>query len=173
MKKYPLLETERLQLRAIDEQDAKLVLDMFNAPKFLQFVGDRNLSTVEDARQYILDRMLPQYNRLGFGNYVLIRKSDNQKMGMCGLFDREGLETVDIGFGILPEFEGNGFVYEAACKMRDFGFQDLKLAAIQGITDQENKASQHLLSKLGLAYEGLILLPNEEEEIMLYKMDLK
>ena len=41
-------------------------------------------------------------------------------MGSCGLYDREGLDGVDIGFAFLPQFEGQGFGFEAAKKVARF-----------------------------------------------------
>ena len=99
----------------------------------------------------------------------MIRKSDQVKMGLCGLYDREGLESVDIGFAILPEFEGQGYTYEASSFMLDLGFNTFGLSKIQGITSKVNIASQNLLQKLGLESMGEVSLPNDEEEVLLYQ----
>lgn len=169
VKKYDLFETDRLILRATDFEDSKLVLELLNTPKWIKFIGDREVHKLQDASKYIEDRMLPQYERLGYGNYCMIRKADKMKMGFCGLYNREGLEGVDVGFAILPEFEGQGYTFEAASFMLDFGFNTLNLSMIQGITDKDNIASQRLLEKLGLESKGTVLLPNDTEETVLYQ----
>ena len=169
VKKYDLFETDRLILRATDFEDSKLVLELLNTPKWIRFIGDREVHKLQDASKYIEDRMLPQYERLGYGNYRMIRKADKMKMGFCGLYNREGLEGVDVGFAILPEFEGQGYTFEAASFMLDFGFNTLNLSMIQGITDKDNIASQRLLEKLGLESKGTVLLPNDTEETVLYQ----
>ncbi|HSO86523.1 MAG TPA: GNAT family N-acetyltransferase, partial [Draconibacterium sp.] len=66
------------------------------------------MHTEEDAKQYIKNKIRPQLEKLGFANYTLIRKSDGLKIGSCGLYDREGVEGIDIGFALLPAFEGLG-----------------------------------------------------------------
>lgn len=60
--------------------------------------------------------MRPQFERLGFGNYIMIRKSDGIKLGSCGLYDREGLDGIDIGYALMPQFERQGYAIEAASK---------------------------------------------------------
>lgn len=169
VKKYDVFETDRLYLKATDLDDSKLLLELLNTPKWIRFIGDREVHDIHAAKQYIRDRMLPQYERLGYGNYCMIRKTDKMKMGFCGLYDREGLDSVDVGFAILPEYEGQGYTFEAASFMLDFGFNTLNLSMIQGITDKENIASQRLLEKLGLKSKGTVLLPGDTEETIVYQ----
>lgn len=104
-----ILETERLRLRSTSEEDADFVYRLLNSPQWLKYIGDRKVYSIEDARGYIQKKMLPQLERLGHSNFTVIRKSDGARMGSCGLYDREGLEGVDIGFAFLPEYEGQGY----------------------------------------------------------------
>ena len=92
MDDYKVFETERLILRPTGVEDAALILKLLNMPKWLRFIGDRNVNTLEEAQLYIESRMLPQLGRLGYGNYTLVKKSDGTRLGTCGLYDREGLE---------------------------------------------------------------------------------
>ncbi|SEC18642.1 Protein N-acetyltransferase, RimJ/RimL family [Tenacibaculum sp. MAR_2009_124] len=170
MKNYSIIETERLILRLTELHDASFVLELLNTPKWKQFIGDRNIHSIADATQYIKEKMLPQSERLGYGNYVVIRKKDDVKIGSCGLYDREGLEGVDIGFAFLPNYEGKGYAYEASKKIMETAFTDFQIDTIAGITAKGNKASQGLLMKLGLTFDKYITLPNEDEEIMLFSI---
>lgn len=169
VKQYKQFETDRIILRATNTEDAEMVWALLNTPKWLQFIGDRNVKTKEDAEKYIKERMRPQQERLGFSNYTLIRKSDGVKIGSCGLYDREGLEGVDIGFALLPDYERQGYGFEAANRIKQFALEDLAMPTIQGITAKENMASQNLLKKLGFQLEGVVNLPNDPEELFLFK----
>lgn len=163
-------ETERLILKPTTEEDAKFILNLFNTPKWIEFIGDRKLSTLNDAENYIKNKMTPQFERLGFGNYTIIRKHDGEKIGCCGLYDREGVDGIDIGFALLPDFEKMGYGYESASKLKEIAFNDFKLNQISAITSKNNNASQDLLSKIGLKFEKNIQLPNSNEEIFLFKL---
>ncbi|MGV6830537.1 MAG: GNAT family N-acetyltransferase [bacterium] len=168
---YKTYETERLYLRPTQEEDAPFILELLNTPKWIQFIGDRKVHTEEDAANYIKERMLPQLERLGFSNYTVILKSDGTKIGTCGLYDREGLEGIDIGFAFLPAFEGRGFGYESSIKMKELAFNELEITTIRAITSKGNIASQKLLKKLGLVRTGTTILPDEDEELFVYQID--
>lgn len=162
------IETVRLYLKAVDIEDAPFILELLNTPKWIRFVGDRNVKDLASATEYIENRMLPQMEACGFGNYLLVRKEDGAKMGTCGLYKREGLDGVDIGFAMLPNFEGKGYSTEAATKLKQLAKTEFQLEKLNGITLPENIASRKLLEKLGLKLEGTIRLPNDVEDLLLY-----
>lgn len=172
VKKYKQFETDRIILRATNVEDAEMILALLNTPKWLQFIGDRNVKTKEEAEKYIIERMRPQQERLGFSNYTLIRKSDGIKIGSCGLYDREGLEGVDIGFALLPDYEKQGYGFEAANRIKQFALEDLAMTTIQGITTKDNIGSQNLLKKLGFQLEGSVNLPNDPEDLLLFRFSV-
>lgn len=172
MQKYASFETERLFLKPTDNDDAKFLLELLNTPKWLQFIGDRKVHTTKDAKNYIKNRITPQLEKLGFANYTVIRKNDNVKIGSCGLYDREGLEGIDIGFAFLPAFEKYGYAFESAQKIKEIGIQKFNIKKISAITVKENYASQILLEKLGLQFIKTIKIPNDDVELMLYRFEL-
>jgi RimJ/RimL family protein N-acetyltransferase len=45
----PIHETERLLLRPFNTDDAPFILELVNSPGWLQFIGDRNIHSIEDA----------------------------------------------------------------------------------------------------------------------------
>ena len=171
MKTYQHFETERLILKPTASADAEFIFELVNTPKWLANIGDRNVKSAEDAKAYIEQRMTTQLEKLGFGNYTLIRKADNLKIGTCGLYDREGLEGIDIGFALLPAYENMGYGYESAAKLLEVAVKDFSIKLISAITTKENIASQKLIEKLGLKYVNTINIPNDEEELLLYRLE--
>ncbi len=164
-------ETERLVLRPVSPEDAEFILDLYSRPKFIKYIGDRNLKTISDASEYIKNRFLPQFEKLGFGNYLILTKEGNHKIGGVGIFVREGLDIADIGFSLLEEFEGNGYACEAALKVKSIGMNDFGLPKISAITAKDNNASQKLIEKLGLKFRNMITLPGDAEELMYYETE--
>jgi len=168
MKKYRSFETNRLILKPTCEGDAPFILELLNTPKWIQYIGDRNVKSNEDAKEYIKNKMQSQLEKLGYSNYTVIRKSDHTRLGTCGLFDREGLKGIDIGFAFLPEYENKGYAFEAANKIKQVGFEQFGISEIRAITLKENIASQKLLEKLGLKFERMARLDGDDEELMLF-----
>lgn len=171
--KYQTFETERLFLRPTNEEDAALTHRLYNTQEFLQFVGDRNLHTEEDALEYLRNRAFPQIEQRGYGNYTVILKDGGEKVGSCGLYHREGVTGVDIGFAYLPEFYGRGYGYEAAKAILDAGFIDFGLEEISALTVQENISSRKLIEKLGLSFRKKVFIPNDPEELLFYLITKK
>jgi len=166
MKNY---ETERLILKPASLEDAEFFLELYNMPKFIKYIGDRNLRTQEDSENYIKNRFLPQLEKSGFGNYVVILKGENKKIGAVGIFEREGLEVRDIGFSFFEEYEGKGFAYESASKLKDAVRTEFGIEKISAITTKDNFSSQKLIEKLGLKFQKLVKLPGDNEELMYYE----
>lgn len=166
---YKTFETERLFLRPTDIEDAAFVLELMNTPKWLKNVGNRNLQSIQDAENYIKTKMRPQLERLGYSNYSVIRKSDNCILGSCGLYDREGLEGIDIGFAFLPQYENQGYAFESSNKIKEVAIQEFKLTEINAITIKENVGSIKLLTKLGFKFTKIIHLPNDPEDLLFYQ----
>lgn len=170
MSTYNFFETERLLLKPTDNEDATFLIELLNSPKWLQYIGDRNVKTIEDALAYIAQKVTPQFQQLGFGNYTVIRKLDGIKIGTCGLYKREGIDGIDIGFAFLPSFEKMGYAYESAQKLLEVASPIFNIDAIFAITIKENTDSQKLIEKLGLQFQKIIRIPNDEEDLMLYKL---
>lgn len=164
-------ETERLIIRPMSLDDKEFIFELYNRPKFIKYIGDRKLKTISDAENYIKNRFLPQIEKLGFGNYLVLTKEGNHKIGGVGIFEREGLDVVDIGFSLLEEFEGKGYAYEAAIKVKSIGMDDFGLKKISAITSKDNFSSQKLIEKLGLKFQHYVTLPNEDEELMYYETE--
>ena len=164
-----ILETQRLVLTELSESDAAFMLELLNSPAWLKYIGDRGVKTLEDAEQYILNRIIPSYQKNGFGFYLVKLKENNTSIGICGLVKREGLAHIDIGFAYLPGYEGMGHGYESASAVMEYAIEILKLDTIVAITTRDNIVSIRLLEKIGLRFKEMINLPGDSEMLMLFE----
>ncbi len=172
MTKNKSFRTKRLFIRPVSREDAPFVLELMNTPKWILFIGDRNVRTVTEAKAYIIDKAFPQLEKYGHTNNVIIRSDDNIKLGTCGLYHREGKDKPDIGFAFLPLYEGKGYAFEATNKLMHVGRQDYGLTELSGFTMEENLASRKLLERLGFKIIGVDKLPNETDELLHYHREL-
>jgi RimJ/RimL family protein N-acetyltransferase len=167
---YKSFETERLIIRPTTDTDAEFIFKIMNTPKWIKYIGDRDIKTIENAEHYIKEKITPELERLGFSNYTVISKEDNMKIGTCGLYDREGLKGIDIGFAFLPEYEGNGYAFEAANKLKEIAINNFKIKKLSAITTKDNISSQKLLNKLGLKAIGKTKFIDGEVELLVYQL---
>ena len=165
---YKILETDRLLIRPMRVTDAVFFLELVNSPKWKKYIGDRKVKTLKDSEEYIKAKMIPQLERLGYGNNIVIRKEDSTPVASCGLYDREGLEGIDIGYAVLPQFEGKGYAFESVSRLKKAAFIDFGIQKINAITLPENTASKNLLIKLGFKFQKMVQLPTDPEDLMFF-----
>lgn len=168
-----ILETDRLAIRLMSTNDAEFMLGLLNEPSWLQYIGDRGVRSLDDARAYIENGPIAMYARLGFGFYIVELKDDGIPIGICGLVKRNFLEDVDIGYALLPEYWAKGYAIEAATAVMGHATGPLGLKRLVAITKSDNHSSARVLEKLGLKYERMVSYPDTGEEVRLFAIEIK
>lgn len=166
-----VLDTERLSLRRLTVDDAPVVLELLNDPDFLRFVGDKGVRTLADARDYISSGPLASYHRYGFGLWLIELKASVVPVGICGLLKREALPDADLGFALLPRYRSVGYALESASAVLQYGREVLGLGRIVAIADSDNSASIRILEKIGMRFERMVRLSENQPEIKLLVSD--
>lgn len=142
------LESPRLRLRALRDDDASFILKLLNDPAFIQYVGDRKVRNLEQASQYIVNGPAASYREHGFGLLLAELKSNGTPIGMCGLLQRNYLPDPDIGFAYLSDYRAQGFAKEAANAVIDDATKK-KVNRLLAIVQPDNASSLRLLASLG------------------------
>lgn len=167
-----VLETERLALRRLSADDAEFILELLNQPSFIKNIGDRGVRTNDDAVRYIQKGPVASYEQFGFGLYLVELKGTGVPIGICGLLKRETLPDVDVGFAFLPKFWSRGYAVESASAVMKHGRDVLGIGRIVAITSPENYGSIKVLEKIGLRFERLMELSEDEPAIKLFVSDV-
>ena len=166
-----VLTTARLRLRRLSPDDAEFIMELLNDPAFIQFVGDKAVRSADDARRYILEGPVASYERNGYGLWMVELKESGSAIGMCGLLKRESLPDVDIGFAFLPAYRSQGYAFESASAVLDYGRTEFGLRRIVAITDPENQGSIRVLQKIGMRFERMITVSEGAPEIQLLAIE--
>lgn len=164
------IETERLTLKPSNTKDSEFMFRLMNSSTWKEFIGDKKIHSVEQARLFIQTNLEDSFNTNGYGVYTVSIKSNEEKIGVCGLYNRQGIDGLDIGFAFLPEFEKQGYAFESAKALINFSFKKLNLKLLKAITTENNTASHNLLIKLGFVFKSNIVLPNNPKEFKLYQL---
>ena len=165
-----VLETQRLVIRNVTLADAAFVLALINSPKFHKYLADRGVRTVKAAEKYVDERYLTSYRDHGYGLYTVCLR-DGTPIGNCGFVKRPNFNFPDIGFAFLPEFEGQGYGFESASAVLNYGRDTLGFTRVFAITSQDNDVSVRLLTKLGFEFQGLHSL-SDDDMVKLFQKDL-
>lgn len=161
-------QSERLVFLELEPEHGPVVLELFNQPDCLRYIGDRGIRDLQDAEAYIHNSPKASYAEHGYGMYLLMRKEDQQPLGLCGLVKRDYLDIPDIGFALLTGFEGQGYALEAAKATLEYARQVLGLKKLAAITDPDNDKSIRLLQKLGMQHKSKISVPGDEQKQVNY-----
>jgi RimJ/RimL family protein N-acetyltransferase len=153
-----VLETDRLLLRRFTADPAELefVLRLVNEPSYLQNIGDKGVRTLEQAASYLREGPIKSYQLHGHGLYLVVLKESQLLAGICGLIKRDQFKDVDLGYAFLPEFWSQGFAFEAASAVRDYGQRTLGLARLIALVSPANAPSIKLLKKLGFSFSETV-----------------
>lgn len=168
-----VLETKRLVLRHFTVDDAGFILQLLNEPSFIEHIGDKDVRSLEDARQYLLNGPIDSYARFGYGLNMVELKESGEPVGMCGLVRRESLDDADIGYALLERHCLQGYAAESAQAVLDHARQSLGLQRIVAIVSPGNHSSIRLLEKLGLRFEGMIRLTGDDDDLQFFVLDRK
>ncbi len=158
------LETKRLYLRPINEDDDQDFFEMDSNPKVHEFLGNNPVTSIEQSRGYIKS-ILQQYKDNGVGRLAIIKKDTGEFVGWSGLkFEREVREEFDyydLGYRLKEKFWGHGYATEAAIASLDYGFNNLKLKEICAAAYTKHTVSNIILKKIGLKPSGTFTFDNE------------
>ncbi|MDQ1165279.1 GNAT family N-acetyltransferase [Flavobacterium sp. SORGH_AS_0622] len=151
---FPVVETERLILDEVNDGDVKEVFELRSNPETMKYIPRPLVKDYEDAMEHI--KMIKEKIENNTGINWAIRLKDNSKLlGIIGFYRLQPENyRAEIGYIILPEFQGKGLVPEAVTRLIKFGFEDLRLHSIEAVIDPENYASEKVLQKCGFTKEA-------------------
>ena len=151
---FPELETERLLLRRITTVDVNEIFLLRSNPDTMKYIPRPLILDNEGALEHIamIDSKLEQNEGI---NWAITLKGNPKMIGIIGHYRIQPTNyRSEIGYMLLPEYNGRGLISEAVNKVLDFGFNEMQLHSIEGIIDPENHASEKVLQKNGFVKEA-------------------
>jgi ribosomal-protein-alanine N-acetyltransferase len=133
---------------------------LLNSPGWIRHISDLNISSDDDAADYIRVKLQNEYRTQGMGLWIAIEKSGGEAIGLCGLLRRSHLKHVDLGYAFLPDFQGQGYAREAAAACIEYGYSNIGLDRIIAVTRADNQRSIRLLQALGMQFIDTVKWPS-------------
>ena len=146
------LETERLILREIRDEDIEGILQLDSDPEVHKYLGNKPIITKEQAVG-IIDYIKGQYDQYGIGRWAVLEKSTGAFMGWSGLkYETEvrtDMDYYDLGYRFIKSFWGKGYATETAKVSLEYGFNAMDLDEVYAGAHIENDGSNRVLNKMG------------------------
>jgi RimJ/RimL family protein N-acetyltransferase len=151
-----ILETERLSLREITEDDLDDLLEIWGDPETMRFFP-RTLDS-QAMREWI-ERNQRRYEQYGHGLWATTMRSERKLVGDCGLViqEVEGIEELEVGYHFNRKYWGRGFATEAARACMDYAFERLGRRRVISLIRPENMPSRRVAERNGLRVEKEVL----------------
>lgn len=162
-----VLETERLLLRPLAESDADVEIEIGTDPEVMRYVGetDTEASVVRNMPKYV-----KRCAAGCIGIWCVIDRSTEEKLGTAALLPLPIEEDdtnwdlvagdelpdceIEIGFILKRSSWGKGYATEVCSRLLEFAFEEAPLEEVVAVTDLANTASQNVLEKCGMAFQG-------------------
>ncbi|MBI2749784.1 MAG: GNAT family N-acetyltransferase [Burkholderiales bacterium] len=153
---YITLPTKRLLLRPLHATDAPGVMALFTDAAFMRFGTTPPFAAMDEADALIARDMqaMASGERIRLG---IERLADHALIGICTLFNLDAqCRSAEIGYGLLSDAWGQGYMHEAVVALLDYGFGELKLNRVEADIDPRNTRSAKSLERAGFTKEGLL-----------------
>lgn len=144
-----LIETARLELRALSESDLPDLRAILQDPETMTaYEGPFS----EDEVRSWLARMEERYRADGFGLWAVIRKSDRAMIGQCGITWQhiDGQQVHEVGYLFNREYWHAGYATEAARACVAHAFHGLGAGRVYAQVRDTNIASMNVAIRLGM-----------------------
>ena len=150
------LQTARLTLRSFREEDVDAMARLFANPDFMRF--SLGVFTKREQTIAFIEKVMG-WDRAGIpSQFAVVPRGDDALIGYCGFFyhPEHGIEDIEIGYRLNPDYWNRGFITEAARAVRDHGFRDRKLSRVISLIHPENIPSRRVAEKNGMTIEKQI-----------------
>ena len=143
----PQLFTERLQLRRITVSDSSEIFLLLTDPEVNKYYGRPRARNQQDALKYI-ESIEASVNKGDLFYWGIFFRDQCKIAGTVCLWNfRKEENRAEIGYELLPVFQGKGIMKEAMDKVLDFGFEVLQLATIDAWPESDNASSIKVLER--------------------------
>ncbi|GEJ47967.1 GNAT family N-acetyltransferase [Chryseobacterium sp. ON_d1] len=162
MKKFPIIETERLILSKLEEKDIPFIVEYLQHRIYSDLTSNIPYPYTEsDARFWL--RMSKDAFENNTGYTFGIRNKEGHIIGAIGLHDRED-DKAELGYWLGIPYWNKGYVTEAAKAIVDFGFNELGFHKIFATHFIHNPASGRIMEKIGMEQEAVLIQEIKKDE---------
>ncbi|UOQ48785.1 GNAT family N-acetyltransferase [Gracilibacillus caseinilyticus] len=154
--RFPVIETDRLNLRQVTKDDAESILAYLSDQDVMKHYGLEPFDSIDDALDEIAWYQAIFEKKTGI-RWGITLKEQGRIIGSCGFLNIVSEHRrSEIGFELSKEYWGNGMASEALESVITYGFEQLNLQRVQALIEPPNISSQRLVERKGFIREGLL-----------------
>lgn len=153
---FPRIETKRFILRKFTKNDIDDLYEYASDNEVTQFLSWDTYKSIDMAVDYI-EKILRKYSKNEIAPWGIEWKENSKLIGSIDFvqYDRKNF-SAEIGYVLNRKYWNKGIMTEALKKIIKFGFDEMNLMRIETRLDSMNIASERVMQKSGLKYEGTL-----------------
>jgi RimJ/RimL family protein N-acetyltransferase len=146
------LETERLRFRLFRFDDFPTYEQWCARMEIMRYLGGKTFDRLYAFRH--MAYLIGHWHFLGYGYYAVEEKATGALIGRCGFTNQPGWPAFELGWTIVPEYQGRGYATEAAHMLLQYAFTALDQPRVTSLIHPDNAPSRRVAEKLGQTIEG-------------------
>jgi RimJ/RimL family protein N-acetyltransferase len=154
-----IIETPRLELRPLAENDAEAIWPFVSDPAISRFMSWHPHANLEQTRAFIADVLLRMKAESTVA-WVVVERASGEICGLVSLLaimrTHRALryDKAELAYWVGAPFQGRGYATEACFAVLQYAYQAIGLNKITVAHDRENDASRALIVRLGFREVG-------------------
>lgn len=167
-----LIDTKRLRLRPLREEDAPFFFEVWSDPEAMRYFSFPPMQHIEQAHARIVEKLKSSSDGTSM-TCVIESRDTGEVLGDCALFNGVShSKRAEIGYCLGRKHWGKGYMVEAADALIEHGFKQVGLRRIEADIDPRNVPSIQLVERLGFKREGYLrerwIIAGEVADTVLY-----
>ncbi len=162
---FPVLRTQRLELRELTVDDAPWYLAHFSHPEVVRGTGFPAQEGILGAQEEMDRYVTGLFERREGIRWGLVLAGTDTLLGTAGIFSWEDMPepVAEIGYDLAPEWWGRGLMAEALAAITAYAFGTLGLVRLDALVLDDNDRSCRTLERAGFRHTGLLPAHGEDE----------
>ena len=163
---FPNLSTERLSLRQLNSGDENEIFLLRSDERVLEFINITKAETIADAAKFIdkINNVIATNESIMWA--ICLKDSPTLIGNICFWNIIKEELIAEIGYSLLPDFQGIGIMQETVTKVIEYGFETMHLNSIVADLDPQNIKSIKLLERNDFIYTG----KSQEDDLLVYTL---
>ncbi|WP_209348055.1 GNAT family N-acetyltransferase [Pontixanthobacter sp. CEM42] len=149
------IETERLRLRFLRQDDFDIYADYYADPRTARFVGGQ---MSRDKAWRHMAAIVGHWSLKGFGQWAVEEKATGRMIGCIGLWEPEGWPELEVGYWLVDAAHGKGYATEATIAARNYAYENLGAKTLVSYIDPSNEPSMRVAERAGAWLDDTIEL---------------
>jgi [ribosomal protein S5]-alanine N-acetyltransferase len=151
---FPLLQTNRLVLRPLEDTDAEALFNLRSNAQVMRYFGRPLMQSIDEAHEKLAQIKIMFANNDGV-EWAMSFHDDPQMIGSLTIWKIDKTNhRGEIGYMLHPEHQGKGLMSEALQALIQYGFEVLNLHSLEANVNPDNTASSQLLVRNGFVREA-------------------